>query len=92
MQDGKISIRLLYPPLSCIFVMTGRLFAEVSTELRFRKHHVWAKIAALLRFEDLRHSGYNNNHMVKVKERSWSWLKETNIDLGNKQRSPVLKP
>ncbi len=38
---------------------------------------------------------YNNKHLIKVKEWSWSWFKEAHVDCryetGNKQRSPVLK-
>lgn len=48
----------------------------------------------LLKFGDICHHGFNTNHVVKVKELVWSWLKETNVNCrikktGNQQRSPV---
>lgn len=53
---------------------------------------VCVKIATLLRLGDLRHHGYNNNHVVKVRGRMRSWLKETNVDWQeNKQGTLVFK-
>ncbi len=41
---------------------------------------VWVKITNQLRIVDRRCHGHNNNNVVKLREQSWSWLKETNVD------------
>ncbi len=40
----------------------------------------WVQMTTLFRLRDLHRHSHNNNHMVKVRERSCSWLKENNVD------------
>lgn len=58
---------------------------------------VWDRIITTLWLGDIRHHGYIYNYLVKVMERFWPWLKETNVDIwklvekGNIQQPPMLK-